>query len=84
VARVTKALRQRLRLSGLDRLRRVRLRQEEQDELQLKNKDGNFVSPDDDSFKAAAAGDWAKTPGFALTDRPAGKNRGRSPAPPSS
>ena len=42
---------------------------------QLKNRDGQFVSPDDDNFKAAAAGaDWAKTPGFAvvLTDQ-AGK-----------
>ncbi|HEY0846001.1 MAG TPA: phosphate ABC transporter substrate-binding protein PstS [Noviherbaspirillum sp.] len=42
---------------------------------QLKNRDGQFVQPDDDSFKAAAAGaDWAKTPGFAvvLTDQ-AGK-----------
>jgi phosphate transport system substrate-binding protein len=40
---------------------------------QLKNRDGQFVSPDDASFKAAAAGaDWAKTPGFAvvLTDQP--------------
>lgn len=42
---------------------------------QLKNKDGQFVQPADDSFKAAAAGaDWAKTPGFGvvLTDQ-AGK-----------
>ncbi len=42
---------------------------------QLKNRDGQFVAPDDDNFKAAAAGaDWAKTPGFAvvLTDQ-AGK-----------
>ena len=31
---------------------------------QLQNKDGNFVSPDDDAFKAAAAGaDWSKAPG---------------------
>jgi phosphate transport system substrate-binding protein len=40
---------------------------------QLKNHDGQFVQPDDDNFKAAAAGaDWAKTPGFAvvLTDQP--------------
>jgi phosphate transport system substrate-binding protein len=40
---------------------------------QLKNKDGQFVQPDDDTFKAAAAGaDWNKTPGFAvvLTDQP--------------
>lgn len=43
---------------------------------QLKNRDGQFVQPDDDTFKAAAASaDWAKTPGMAvvLTDQ-AGKN----------
>jgi phosphate transport system substrate-binding protein len=43
---------------------------------QLKNKDGQFLQPDDDNFKAAAAGaDWTKTPGFAvvLTDQ-AGKS----------
>ena len=43
---------------------------------QLKNKDGNFLQPDDDVFKAAAANaDWAKTPGFGvvLTNQ-AGKN----------
>src|SRR5471030_2682291 len=43
---------------------------------QLKNKDGNFMQPDDDYFKAAAANaDWAKTPGFGvvLTDH-VGKN----------
>jgi phosphate transport system substrate-binding protein len=42
---------------------------------QLKNKDGVFLQPDDDNFKAAAAGaEWTKTPGFAvvLTDQ-AGK-----------
>ncbi len=34
---------------------------------QLQNRDGQFVQPDDDTFKAAAAGaDWAKTPGFAV------------------
>jgi len=34
---------------------------------QLKNHDGQFVQPDDETFKAAAAGaDWAKTPGFAV------------------
>jgi phosphate transport system substrate-binding protein len=34
---------------------------------QLKNRDGQYVQPDDDNFKAAAAGaDWAKTPGFSL------------------
>jgi phosphate transport system substrate-binding protein len=40
---------------------------------QLKNHDGVFMQPDDDAFKAAAAGaDWAKAPGFAvvLTDQP--------------
>jgi phosphate transport system substrate-binding protein len=43
---------------------------------QLKNKDGNFLQPDDDFFKAAAANaEWTKTPGFGvvLTDQ-AGKN----------
>ncbi|MGZ3253880.1 MAG: phosphate ABC transporter substrate-binding protein PstS [Burkholderiaceae bacterium] len=42
---------------------------------QLKNHDGVYVQPDDDTFKAAAAGaEWSKTPGFAvvLTDQ-AGK-----------
>ena len=40
---------------------------------QLKNKDGQFVMPDDENFKAAAANaDWAKTPGFGvvLTNQP--------------
>jgi phosphate transport system substrate-binding protein len=33
----------------------------------LKNRDGNFVPPSDDSFKAAAANaDWAKTPGMGV------------------
>ncbi len=43
---------------------------------QLKNRDGEFVQPDDETFKAAAAnGDWAHTPGMAvvLTNQP-GKN----------
>ncbi|MDY7575300.1 phosphate ABC transporter substrate-binding protein PstS [Actimicrobium sp. CCI2.3] len=42
----------------------------------LKNKDGQFVQPDDDSFKAAAAGaEWSKTPGFAvLLTNQAGKS----------
>ncbi len=43
---------------------------------QLKNRDGAFVSPDDETFKAAAAnGDWTGTPGMAvvLTNQP-GKN----------
>ena len=42
---------------------------------QLKNRDGVFLQPDDENFKAAAAGaEWAKTPGFGvvLTDQ-AGK-----------
>jgi phosphate transport system substrate-binding protein len=40
---------------------------------QLQNKDGAFLQPDDDGFKAAAAGaNWAATPGFAvvLTNQP--------------
>jgi phosphate transport system substrate-binding protein len=37
----------------------------------LKNKDGNFVSPSDTAFKAAAAGaDWAKTFYQITTDQP--------------
>ncbi len=42
---------------------------------QMKNRDGQWVQPDDAAFKAAAAGaDWAKAPGFGvvLTDQ-AGK-----------
>ena len=40
---------------------------------QLKNRDGVFLQPDDDAFKAAAANaEWARTPGFSvvLTDQP--------------
>ena len=40
---------------------------------QLKNREGQFVSPDADTFKSAAAGAaWDKTPGFAMvsTDQP--------------
>jgi phosphate transport system substrate-binding protein len=34
---------------------------------QLKNLDGQYVSPDDENFKAAAAGaEWAKAPGMAI------------------
>ena len=34
---------------------------------QLQNKDGVFLQPDDEAFKAAAAGaNWAGTPGFAV------------------
>lgn len=43
---------------------------------QMKNRDGQWVQPDDETFKAAAASaDWAKTPGMGvvLTDQP-GKN----------
>jgi phosphate transport system substrate-binding protein len=40
----------------------------------LKNKDGNFTAPDDEAFKAAAAGaDWAKSFYQVLTEQ-AGKN----------
>jgi phosphate transport system substrate-binding protein len=38
----------------------------------MANKEGQFVAPEDDSFKAAAAGaDWAKAPGMylVLTDQ---------------
>ena len=41
--------------------------------VQLKNRDGQFVKPDDTSFKAAAAGaDWEHAPGFyeLLTNEP--------------
>lgn len=40
---------------------------------QLKNREGQYVSPNDESFKAAAAGaDWANAPGFyeLLTNEP--------------
>jgi phosphate transport system substrate-binding protein len=43
---------------------------------QVRNRDGNFVMPNIDTFRAAAAGaDWAKAPGMyvILTDQP-GKN----------
>ncbi|MEA3192131.1 MAG: phosphate transport system substrate-binding protein [Betaproteobacteria bacterium] len=43
----------------------------------LSNRDGKFVAPDDDAFKAAAAGaDWAKAPGMylILTDQPGAKS----------
>jgi phosphate transport system substrate-binding protein len=42
--------------------------------VQMKNKDGNFVQPDDDNFKAAAANaDWNKSFYQVLTEQP-GKN----------
>ena len=43
---------------------------------QVQNQAGKFVSPDDDTFKAAAAGaDWKSTPGMGvvLTDQPGDK-----------
>lgn len=43
----------------------------------VKNRDGQFVQPDDSAFQAAAAGaDWKGTPGFGaiLTDQPGGKS----------
>ncbi len=43
---------------------------------QVQNRDGTFVSPSSETFKAAAAGaDWSKAPGYylVLTDQP-GKN----------
>ena len=45
--------------------------------VQLKNKDGQFVLPDDTTFAAAAAGtDWAKIPGMGtfITDAPGAKS----------
>jgi phosphate transport system substrate-binding protein len=45
--------------------------------VQLKNKDGQFVSADDTTFAAAAAGtDWAKIPGMGafITDAPGAKS----------
>jgi phosphate transport system substrate-binding protein len=44
---------------------------------QMANREGQFVAPDDDSFKAAAAGaDWAKAPGMylILTDQPGARS----------
>jgi len=39
--------------------------------VQMKNKDGQFVTPDDPNFKAAAAGaDWAKSFYQVLTEQP--------------
>ena len=39
--------------------------------VQMRNQAGNFVKPDDSSFKAAAAGaDWTKTFNQVLTDQP--------------
>jgi phosphate transport system substrate-binding protein len=39
--------------------------------VMLRNKDGNFVAPDDVNFKAAAAGaDWSKSFHQVLTEQP--------------
>lgn len=49
-------------------------KQNKMDYAQMQNKSGNFVKPDDATFKAAAAGaNWKGTPGFAviLTDEAA-------------
>src|SRR5207249_11198243 len=51
-------------------------RQNKMTYAQVQNRDGNFVSPSSETFKAAAAGaDWTKAPGYylMLTDQP-GKN----------
>jgi len=49
-------------------------KQNKMDYVQLKNKEGNFVSPDDTAFKAAAAGaDWNKSFYQVLTEQ-AGKD----------
>jgi phosphate transport system substrate-binding protein len=45
--------------------------------IALKNKDGNYVQPDDLTFSAAAAGtDWAKIPGMGtfITDAAGAKS----------
>ena len=47
------------------------------DHIALRNKDGQFVQPDDATFAAAAAGaDWKGTPGMGviLTDQPGAKS----------
>jgi phosphate transport system substrate-binding protein len=47
------------------------VKQNKMNYAQMQNKDGNFVSPDDSAFKAAAAGaDWSKTFYQVLTDQP--------------
>jgi len=46
-------------------------KQNKMNTVQLRNQAGNFVSPDDANFKAAAAGaDWGKTFYQILTDQP--------------
>lgn len=47
------------------------VKQNKMNYAQLKNRDGQFVKPDEDAFKAAAAGaDWAKTFYQITTDQP--------------
>jgi phosphate transport system substrate-binding protein len=47
------------------------VKQNKMNYVQLKNRDGVFVSPDDEAFKAAAAGaDWNKTFYQLITDQP--------------
>lgn len=47
------------------------VKQNKMNYVQLKNKDGNWVNPSDDAFKAAAAGaDWAKSFYQITTDQP--------------
>jgi phosphate transport system substrate-binding protein len=49
----------------------VYAKQNKMDYVQMKNQAGSFVSPDDSTFKAAAAGaDWSKTFYQVLTDEP--------------
>jgi len=46
-------------------------KQNKMDYVQMKNQAGNFVSPDDSTFKAAAAGaDWSKSFYQVLTEQP--------------
>ncbi|MDM0013544.1 phosphate ABC transporter substrate-binding protein PstS [Variovorax sp. J22P168] len=47
------------------------VKQNKMTHAQMQNQAGNFVQPDDDAFKAAAAGaDWSKTFYQVLTDQP--------------
>jgi len=47
------------------------VKQNKMNYAQMKNRDGQFVKPDEDAFKAAAAGaDWAKTFYQITTDQP--------------
>jgi phosphate transport system substrate-binding protein len=57
------------RVKGCAGLCRIRLRQEKQHPfMQLQNADGKYVSPDDATFAAAAAGaDWFSVPGMGMS-----------------